>query len=572
MPLLNTNLKESRTYDVIVVGSGMSGGWAAKEFAEKGFQTLVLDRGTLINHLVDYKYANTQDFELEHRGQLTLAEKEAHHIQYRGYHLNGYTKDYFMNDVDNPYEEVNRFDWIRADITGGRSQLWGRQVYRWSDIDFEANAKEGVGVDWPIRYKDIAPWYSYVEKYIGVSGERLGLPHLPDGEFLPAMQLNHLEKHFRNEVQSKWKERNVTIGRVAHITDAQPHHIAMGRGTCQQRNKCSLGCPFGAYFSATSVTLPAANKTGNFAIRPNSIVHSIIFDEKTQKATGVRVIDKETMKETEFYAKVIFLCASAMATTRILFHSTSTRFPNGVGNDSGELGRNIMDHHYRVGAVGEYDGMHEHMHDGSRPNGLFIPKYVNINKDTKKSFHRGWDYQGGADRAGWSAGANGGGVGASFKENLTEAGPWTMRLMGFGETLPHRDNRMYLSKEKKDKWGIPIPVFDAKLRENELAMRKQMRDDAGEMLEHAGFKNIITFDENGILGIAIHEMGTARMGHDAKTSVLNAYNQIHAVKNVYVTDGACMTSANCVNPSITYMALTARAADHAMSELKKGNL
>jgi choline dehydrogenase-like flavoprotein len=572
MLLLNTKLAESNTYDVIVVGSGMSGGWAAKELCEKGFKTLVLDRGKMMNHLVDYKYANTEDWEMEYRGDLSKKEKEEHHIQYRGYHTNGYTKDSFMKDSENPYEEVNRFDWIRADIVGGRSLLWGRQVYRWSDIDFTANAREGVAVDWPIRYADIAPWYSYVEKYAGVSGEKLSLPHLPDGEFLPPMDLNMLEKHFRSEVQKNWKERNVTIGRVAHITEAQPHHLATGRGKCQKRNKCALGCPYGAYFSSLGVTLPAANVTGNLSIRPNSIVHSIIYDDKTQKAKGVRVIDKETLKETEFYSKIVFLCASSVESTKILMNSTSERFPNGLGNDSDELGRNIMDHHYRVGAVGEYEGMLDHMHEGNRPNGLFIPRYVNNDAKTKKPFMRGWDYQGGADRAGWGSGADGGGVGASFKDSLKTPGKWTMRLMGFGETLPHRDNRFTFSKDKKDKWGIPLVVFDAKLRDNELAMRKQMRSDAGEMLERAGFKDIITFDENGILGIAIHEMGTARMGLDPKTSVLNKHNQVHAVKNVFVTDGACMTSSNCVNPSITYMALTARAADYAAQEMKKGNL
>jgi choline dehydrogenase-like flavoprotein len=569
--LLNTKLKESRTYDVIVVGSGMSGGLAAKELSEKGFQTLVLDRGRMMNHQVDYTNAEKHDYELEHRGDLTLEEKQKHHIQYRGYHVNGYTKDYMMNDAENPYQEEERFDWIRADINGGRSLLWGRQVYRWSDLDFEANAKEGIAIDWPIRYKEIAPWYSYVEKYIGVSGEKLGLSHLPDGEFLPPMQLNALEKHFRKEVEKNYQGRNVTIGRVAHITEAQPHHLAAGRSTCQHRNKCSRGCPFGAYFSSLAVTLPAANKSGNFAIRPNSIVHSIIFDEKTQKAKGVKVIDKETMEETEFYAKVIFLCASSFESTKILMNSTSTRFPNGMGNASGELGHNIMDHHYHVGAVGEYDGMLDQFNEGTRPNGLFIPRYANV-RDKSKSFLRGWDYQGGAERSWWGRGADEGGVGASFKESLKKPGGWTMRLMGFGETLPNHQNYIKLSKDKVDKWGIPQLVFHASLKENELAMRKEMQNDAAEMLEQAGFKNIISFDQVGALGKAIHEMGTARMGHDPKTSVLNGNNQVHEVKNVFVTDGASLTSSNCVNPSITYMALTARAADFAASEMKKGNL
>jgi choline dehydrogenase-like flavoprotein len=569
--LLNTKLKESSTYDAIVVGSGVSGGWAAKELCEKGLKTLVLERGTLVNHQVDYTTAMMEDYEFEYRGMLSEEDRKKHHYAMRSYFVGDTNKHFFINDLENPYEEVKNFDWIRSGVTGGRSLLWGRQVYRWSDIDFEANAKEGIAIDWPIRYKDIAPWYSYVEKYIGVSGERLGLPQLPDGEFLKPMQLNALEKHFRKEVEKNYKYRNVTIGRVAHITEAQPHHLAMGRATCINRNRCNRGCPLGAYFSSNAATLPAANATGNFAIRPNSLVHSIIIDDTTGKAKGVKIIDTTTNQEIDFFAKVVFLCASTVASTRILLNSTSSRYPNGFGNDSGELGHNLMDHHYHVGALGDYDGFEDEF-TFSRPNGLFIPKYVNINTETKQSFLRGWDYQGAGERAGWDRTIDNGGIGESLHEELSKNGGWSLKLMGFGETLPYHENKITLSRDKKDKWGIPTLIFDAELKDNEIQMRKKMADDGAEMLERAGFKNVRSFDAKAKLGTCIHEMGTARMGKDPKTSVLNAFNQVHTSPNVFVTDGACMTSANCVNPSITYMAITARAADHAVSELKKQNL
>jgi choline dehydrogenase-like flavoprotein len=572
MANLNTKLNDSNTYDAIVIGSGVSGGWAAKELTEKGLKTLILEKGRMVNHLVDYPTMNNEPWDFEHRGSLTREQREEHHMKLRGIGMGEDSVHFFASDKEQPYQEVKRFDWVRADVVGGRSLLWGRQVYRWSDIDFEANAKEGIAVDWPIRYKDIAPWYSYVEKFAGVSGEKLGLPQLPDGEFLPPMELNVLEKHFRKEIEAKYK-RTVTIGRVAHLTEPQPHHLAMGRGKCQHRNKCQRGCPFGAYFSSNSTTIPPANKTGNLSVRPHSVVHSIIYDAVTQKAKGVKIIDRDTNKEIDFFAKIIFVCASALGSTQILLNSTSDRFPNGLGNDSGELGHNLMDHHYHVGAVAAYEGMPDGKDSGSRPNGLFIPKYVNINASTKqKDFVRGWDYQGIAERQGWSRAADGGGVGVELKNTLKEQGPWVMRLMGFGETLPFHGNMVSLSKEHKDKWGIPQLVFDATIQNNELSMRKKMKADAGEMLSHAGCKDIIEFDIPGSMGNAIHEMGTARMGRDPKTSVLNGFNQVHACKNVFVTDGACMTSANCVNPSITYMALTARAADHAVSELKKSNL
>ncbi len=478
------------------------------------------------------------------------------------------------NDLENPYIEEKRFDWIRGNQTGGRSLLWGKHCYRWSEMDFTANAREGIAVDWPVRYKDIEPWYTYVEKFVGISGEKLGLDHLPDGYFLPPMELNCLEKHFKKEVEQKFKNRHVTIGRVAHLTEPQPWHLEIGRGKCQYRNRCSRGCPYGAYFSSNAATLPVANKTGNFAIRPNSVAHSIIYDEKTQRATGVRVVDAESKEMIEFYAKIIFCCASTLSSTQVLLNSTSDRFPNGMGNDSGELGHNLMDHHYRVGAMGTYDGMEEDYYKGRRPTGIFIPRFVNLNEETKNpNFLRGYDYQGaGGDRANWGRGNGEAGVGAAFKESLFKPGGWSLALMGFGETLPYHENHVRLDKDKKDQWGLPLLVFNADIKENELKMREQIKADAKDMLESAGFQDVFTFDNAGGLGVGVHEMGTARMGLDPKTSVLNGNNQIHAVPNVFVTDGAFMTSANCVNPSITYMAFTARAVDFAVKELNKQNI
>jgi choline dehydrogenase-like flavoprotein len=574
MANLNTKLNDSNTYDAIVVGSGMSGGWAAKEFCEKGLKTLVLEKGRMVNHVEDYPTMMQDTWELPNRGGLTPDDLKKYHIQIRSGFVGSASKHFYTNDLDNPYEETKRFDWIRGNQVGGRSLIWGRQVYRWSNHDFEANAREGIAIDWPVRYSDIAPWYSYVEKFVGVSGEKLGLEHLPDGEFLPPFEMNSLEKHFRKEVEAKFKGRNVTVGRVAHLTEPQPQHLELGRGQCQSRNRCSRGCPYGAYFSSNSATLPAANRTGNLSVRPNSIVHSIIFDEKTQKAKGVKIIDSETNKEIDFFGKVVFLCASTLASTQILLNSKSNRFPNGFGNDSGELGHNVMDHHYHVGAFGTYDGLTDKYYQGRRPNGLFIPKYHNISEKTQNpNFLRGFDYQGsGVGRSDWSRGNGEVGVGADFKDGLFKPGGWTMGLMGFGEVLPNHENKVSLSKDKTDKWGIPQLVFDATHRENELKMREAMKSDAAEMLESAGVKNVQMFDNIGGLGNGVHEMGTARMGRDPKTSVLNGFNQIHAVKNVFVTDGAFMTSSNCVNPSITYMAFTARAVDFAVNEMKKQNL
>ncbi len=565
----NIDAKKNMTYDAIVIGSGMSGGWAAKELCEAGLKTLVLERGRIVQHLKDYPDIDKESWDWELRGGVTPAEKKKHYKAVRTNWLGEGNKDFYANDEENPYTEIKPFMWLRAHQMGGRSQLWGRQTYRWSDLDFEANGKDGHGIDWPIRYKDIEAWYTYVEKYIGISGEAIGLPQLPDSHFLPPMELNCVEKDVKARIEKNFPGRNLIIGRVAHLT--VPHN---GRGQCQSRNKCGMGCPFSAYFSSTSVTLPAANATGNMTIRPWSIAHSIIYDEQQGKATGVRVIDAESGEMVEYYARIIFCNASTLSSTRILLNSTSSRFPNGLGNDSGELGHNLMDHTYRVGAMGVFEGHEDKYYKGRRPNGIYIPRYWNINEQTKSDkFVRGFGYQGGAYREGWGRGGNMDNFGADFKKALiNDPGPWHFFITGFAECLPYHENKVTLDTNSLDKWGQATLAIDCEWKDNELALNKQIQEDAIEMLEKSGLKDIIGFDNKHEPGFGIHEMGTARMGNDPKTSVLNAHNQVHGCENVFVTDGACMTSNSCVNPSLTYMALTARAANHAISELKKQNL
>jgi choline dehydrogenase-like flavoprotein len=479
-----------------------------------------------------------------------------------------------VKDDEHPYTEVNRFDWIRGYHVGGRSITWGRQSYRWSDLDFEANAKEGISIDWPIRYADLAPWYDHVERWMGVSGSNEGLPQLPDGVFQPPMEFNVVEKSFKGKVESKFPERRVTMGRTAHLTKPTDEQIKIGRGTCQTRNLCMRGCSFGAYFSSNAATLIAADHTGNMTLAPDSIVTEVIFDPKANKATGVRVKNGNTGEMTEYFAKVIFLNASALATTWIMLHSKSDRFPNGLGNDSDELGRNVMDHHFLAGAQSDVDGYDDRYYAGRRPTGIYVPRFRNLGDSgtRQKDFTRGYGYQGGASRSGWQRLVAEIGFGRELKEEISEPGNWTMGLTGFGEMLQYRDNRVWLNNDVKDVNGLPTLTMDVTIRQNELNMRKDMQSAAVEMMETAGFKNVRPYDRPYAPGLGIHEMGTARMGRDAKTSVLNANNQIHACKNVYVTDGAAMTSAACVNPSLTYMALTVRAADHAVNALKRGEL
>ncbi len=571
MAYLNTEAKQANTYDAIVVGSGVSGGWASKELTEKGLKVLMLERGRQLEHISGYENAMKDPWQSSYNGRLTIEQKKSHPFLSRDYPYNEMTESYWMNDSDSLYEEKKRFDWFRPNIVGGKSIMWGRQSYRWSDLDFEGNLKDGIAVDWPIRYKDIAPWYSYVEKHVGISGERLGLPQLPDSEFLPPMEMYCVEKEVRKRIEKDFPGRTMTIGRVANLSQAHKAALDIGRSPCQYRNRCSLGCPYGAYFSTQSCTLPPAVKTGNLTLRPDSVVKEIIYDRAKNKATGVRIVDSVTLEEREFYAKIIFVCGGAIGSTVLLQNSVSDRFPNGLGNDSGELGHNLMDHHFRTGASGVWEGDEDKYYYGRRANGIYVPRYQNIGND-KRGYLRGFGYQGGGSRQGWTRNVAELSFGADFKNEVTKPGKWTMGLGGFGETLPYHENRMYLDRSRKDKWGIPTVVFDADLRENEKKMREDMKNDAAEMLERAGLKNVRTYDNGSYLGMAIHEMGTARMGRDPKTSVLNAHNQVHSVKNVFVTDGACMTSASCVNPSLTYMALTARAADYAVQELKKKNL
>jgi choline dehydrogenase-like flavoprotein len=564
---LNTKAKAQNTYDAIVVGTGISGGWAAKELTEKGLKTLVLERGRMVNHIEDYPTTNLNPWELPNGDRLTAEEMKDYKVQQRtGYTMRQATKHWWVKDTEHPYTEVKRFDWIRGYHVGGRSLLWGRQSYRLSEMDFEANAKDGYGVDWPIRYADLAPWYDHVESFIGVSGQNEGLPQLPDGKFLPAMEYNCLEKHVKDKVAENFTDRMITMGRVANLS--QNHN---GRSKCQNRNLCSRGCPFGAYFSSQSSTLPAAVATGNMTLRPNSIVTEVLYDKDTKKATGVRVLDAETLETTEYYAKIVFLNASTLNSTWILMNSISEAFPNGMGNSSGELGHNLMDHHFRVGADGDYDGFEDMYYYGKRPNGIYVPRFRNI-ETQREDYLRGFGYQGGASRNGWQNAVAELGVGKQLIEDVSTPGNWRMGLMGFGECLPYHENKITMNKDLLDKFGQPTLNIDCEFKENEISMRKDMAASAVEMLESAGLTNINTYDDKGGPGLGIHEMGTARMGKDAKTSVLNKWNQLHEVSNVFVTDGAAMTSAGCQNPSLTYMALTARAADFAVKELKKRNL
>jgi choline dehydrogenase-like flavoprotein len=558
---------KDNSYDAIVVGTGISGGWAAKELSEKGLKTLVLDRGRMVRH-GEYPTATKDLWELPYGGRPTQEDLEHQATTARaGYVLTQASKHWFVDDIEHPYNETKRFDWVRGYHVGGRSLMWGRQTYRWSQMDFEANAKDGVAVDWPIRYQDVEPWYEHVERFIGVSGQAEGLAHLPDSAFLPPMEMNCVEKHLKQALADKFS-RPMTIGRCAHLTALLPH--SPQRGTCQSRNLCIRGCPFGAYFSSNSSTLPAAEKTGNMTLRPNSIVYELIHDEKNGRASGVRVLDAATNEHLEFHARVIFLCASTFGSAFILMNSTSPRFPNGFGNDSGELGCNIMDHHMQVGANAVVEGFDDHYYVGGRPNGIYVPRFVNIGKD-KRDYLRGFGYQGGASRLGWTRLMTDSTLGADLKQKAATPGPWIANLSGFGEILPYHENRVTLDRTRKDKHGLPVLAFDADIGANERKMRHDMAAEAATMLEAAGYKNIRTSDRGYSMGLGIHEMGTARMGRDPKTSVLNEWNQVHACTNVYVTDGSCMTSAACQNPSLTYMALTARAANHAVEELKRMN-
>jgi choline dehydrogenase-like flavoprotein len=559
--------EKGNVFDAIVVGSGISGGYAVMELCKKGLKVLLVERGRHVEHIIDYKTALKSPWEMPHRGKPSTQLLKDYPITARVYNkVNEYSADFFTKDRLHPYSEDKRFDWIRGYQLGGKSITWGRIALRMSDLDFEANAKEGIAIDWPIRYKDIEPWYDYVEKFVGISGNADKIPHLPDGIFQPPMPFSCVEKDFQQK--NKKFGAQIIHARQAHLTQPTEEQLALGRGSCQYRNMCGRGCPFGAYFSTQAATLPVAKKTGNLTILTNALVKEIIYDDAKQKATGVVIIDSITKKETELMAKTFFLNASTLASTQILLNSKSKRFPNGMGNDSGVLGHYLMDHHFGAGATAEVEGFEDTIEFGRRPNAFYIPRYRNIGGE-KRNYLRGFGYEGDSERSKPDLKDD---FGADFKKKMTEFGPWKIELSAFAETLPFEDNKVYLSQDEKDEWGIPLLVMSAEYKENETKMRVDMKNDAAEMFEAAGYKNIKPYDEIRGFGRCIHEMGTARMGHSPKDSILNKNNQVWGVPNVFVTDGACMTSSSAVNPSLTYMALAARAADFAVNELKKQNI
>lgn len=558
--------KQLNTYDAIVIGSGISGGWAAMELCKKGLKTLLLERGRDVKHVVDYPTAMLNPWDFKAGLNNTIKDRETDPVQSTAY--SPADKHFYVSDAEHPYVQEKPFNWYRGYQVGGRSLTWGRQCYRLSDLDFEANHKDGFGVDWPIRYKDLEQWYSYAESFIGVSGNRENLPQLPDGEFLTPMELNCIEKHLGDSIRKHDEHRLLTIARVANLTRGWDH-----RGPCQNRNLCNRGCPFGGYFSSNSSTIPAAMATGNLTLRPFSIVTELLFDEHKQKAKGVRVIDTLSNEVHEFYAKIVFVNASTIATAGLLLNSVSSRFPDGFGNGSGQLGHNLMDHHSSAGAYGVHEAYTDQYYKGRRPCGFLIPRYRNLQDDKSLNFKRGYNIQGHGERQEWMDKAQSiDGFGEDFKAQLTSPGPWTIWMAGWGECLPYFDNKVSLDNFQKDKWGQPLLKIDFAFRENEHNMMTDIQHTSAEMFEKAGFKNIDTFNYNKPGGSTIHEMGTARMGHDPKTSVLNKFNQMHEAKNVFITDGSCMTSSACQNPSLTYMALTARASQFAYEQLKKGEL
>jgi len=571
-PNISNKAVTQNTYDAIVIGTGMSGGWAMKELTEQGLTVLALERGRQLEHIKGYDTASLSRWDMPHRGGLTNKFINDNPILVRSGVVDGFTTKMFSPDSEHPYIQDKPFDWIKGYHVGGRSLMWGRWVQRWGEADFEANAKEGVGTDWPIRYKDLATWYSYVEKFVGIAGNNDGLAQVPDGEFLPPFDMTDFEKYVKQKIENNFPGRNLIISRTANITVANETHKALGRGECQSRNLCSRGCPFGAYFSTQSATLPAAQKTGRLTLKTDAVVHSIIYDDAKGKATGVRVIDANTKNTTEYFAKIIFVNAGSVNSNLILLNSVSNRFPNGLGNDSGVLGHYIMTHNYRVRAKGDFEGMGDSYYYGRRPNGVYMPRFRNFGNDKQGSFTRGYALACASYRDGWQRGNNIDGIGFELKEKLTEPGPWVFFGTAMGEMLPYQDNRLWLDKNQKDEWGIPLLHADVSWHENEDAMAKDAVEQFQEMFEKAGLKNVTAEDNHQAPGKDIHEMGGCKMGRDPKSSMLNEWNQLHAVKNVFVTDGACMASSACQNPSLTYMAITARAANHAVSELKKNNL
>ncbi|MBS1598636.1 MAG: GMC family oxidoreductase [Bacteroidetes bacterium] len=565
---INNKATSQNTFDAIVIGSGISGGWAAKELCEHGLKTLVIERGRNVVHLKDYPTALKNPWDFPHRGELPEEVKKNNPVVSRCYAFREPTLHFFVKDNDHPYVQEKPFDWIRGYQVGGKSLLWARQTQRWSRYEFEAPARDGFAVDWPIRYEEMAPWYSHVEKFAGISGNKDGVPNLPDGEFLPPWELNCVEKHIGEKIKENYKDRQVIIGRCANLTKPNEIHLQQGRGQCQARSMCERGCPFGGYFSSNSATIPWAAKTGNLTLQTDSVVHSIIYDEKKDKAIGVRVIDAHTKKETEYFARIIFVNAACLNTNLVLLNSVSNRFPNGLGNDSGVLGRFVAFHNYRGSISATYEGFEDGYYYGRRPTQAFIPSFRNVFKQ-QTDFLRGYLGYFGA----WRGAGNGeDGIGANYKEAITEAGAWEISMGMQGETIPKYENHVRLSKDLKDAWGIPQLITSVGYDENDGKMVKDFLEQGSEMLEKSGCKNISGRDNHQAPGLDIHEMGGVRMGKDPKTSLLNKWNQLHACKNVFVTDGACMTSVGNQNPSLTFMAITARAANHAVEELKKGNI
>jgi choline dehydrogenase-like flavoprotein len=564
---VNINSNKANRFDAIVIGSGMSGGWAAKELTEKGLNTLVLERGRNIEH-GDYPTAHLEPWQDRHGLGMHPDILKENPILSKCYAFDKTTEHHFVKDNEHPYVQIKPFDWIKGYQVGGKSLLWARQVQRWSDLNFTSNAEDGFGVDWPIRYADLAPWYSHVEKFIGVSGAKDGLDNLPDGEFLPPFEMNCVESHMKEKIESTFPGRNFISARTANIS--QRHNE---RGPCMNRSRCARGCPFGGYFSSNSSTIPAAKKTGYMTLRPHSVVHSIIYDDNKQKAIGVRVIDANTKEAIEYFSEIIFINAGTLNTTAIMLNSKSARFTEGLGNENDVLGRYLMDHDYRGNVSGTRDDFQDKYYSGHKPTGCYIPRFRNYKEDKQDSFVRGYAFASRASRGGSNVTKETASFGVELKDKLSEFGPWRSGMGYMGECLPYHKNHVKLSESKKDDWGVPLLEIDCEFGENENRMWEDAMNTGAEMLDAAGFKNITkNMKKNWNPGLGIHEMGTARMGKDPKTSVLNKFNQVHSAKNVFVSDGACMTSSACQNPSLTYMAITARAVNHAVDELKKGNL
>jgi choline dehydrogenase-like flavoprotein len=561
---------QAQTFDAIVIGSGISGGWAAKELCEAGLRTLVLERGRDVKHLEDYPTALKHPWELPHRGKLARRQAEENPIARRCYAYDETTAHFFAPDAEHPYVQEKRFDWIRGYQVGGKSLIWARQTQRWSRFDFEGAVRDGIA-DWPIGYDDLAPWYSHVEKFTGISGNRDGVETLPDGEFLPAWEMNDVERHLTGKIRGAFPDRFVVQGRCAHLTEPQPIHLEQGRGKCQARNLCYRGCPFGGYFSSNSATLPWAARTGRLTLRPHSVVESLLHDGATGRASGVRVVDAQTRETTEFFARVIFVNAACLNTNLILLNSKSARFPAGLGNDHGLLGRHVAFHNYRGRLSATMEGFADSYYSGRRPTQAMMPNFRNVRKQ-EMEFQRGYMVFFGASRSGWTQGNATPGVGAAFKARITRPGPWGVTMMMQGETVPRRENHVRLSADKTDAWGIPQLVTSVGYTDNDEKLIRDFLAQGEAMLAAAGAQRISKVDDKRAPGLDIHEMGGVRMGRDPKTSLLNRWNQLHACPNVFVTDGASMASTGTQNPSLTFMALTARAAGHAVAELKRGTL